>query len=233
MTTSKNLVSIIMSVYNSEDTIIASIESLIKQSYENIEILILDDASTDMTYEICKGYEADYSKVKVYNNIKNLGLTKSLNILIKKTKGNFIARQDADDTSKESRIENQYSFLVNHSLDACTTRANIKDTNKLTPNKSYYLPPKVAMKIKNPFIHGTLLIRKNILESVGLYDERFYYSQDYKLMADLIKKGYKVKIMKDSLYVLNMDGNISVNNKNEQKYYADCVRKNKKPKTTI
>lgn len=233
MTTNKNLISIIMSVYNSEDTIIASIESLVKQSYENIEILILDDASTDMTYEICKGYEVEYSKIKVYNNIKNLGLTKSLNILIKKTRGSIIARQDADDVSKESRIEEQHRFLVNHSLDACTTRANIKDTNKLTPSKSYYLPPKVVMKIKNPFIHGTLLIRKNILESVGLYDEEFYYSQDYKLMADLIKNGYKVKIMKDSMYILNMDGNISINNKKEQKYYADCVRRNKNPKTVI
>jgi len=85
------------------------------------------------------------------------------------------------------------------------------------------------MKIKNPYIHGTLLIKKSILEKVGNYDEDFYYSQDYKLMNDLLVNKFRVRILKQPLYYLNMKGNISVNNKIEQQYYADCVRNNQIP----
>ena len=85
------------------------------------------------------------------------------------------------------------------------------------------------MKIKNPFIHGTLVIKKEVIQKIGMYDERFYYSQDYKLMSDFLSKGYKVKILKEPLYYLNMKGNISVKNKVEQNYYAECVRKDINP----
>ena len=85
------------------------------------------------------------------------------------------------------------------------------------------------MKFKNPFIHGTLGIDKNLLNSLGNYDENFYYSQDYKLFMDLIDKGYKFKDIKKPLYILNMNDNISSLKQNQQKYYADCVRKGLKP----
>src|SRR5210317_249437 len=92
------LVSTVMSSYNSEKTISASIESILNQSYKNIELLIIDDCSTDNSYEILKEYELNYDSINVFRNNKNIGLTKSLNIILKKTKGKFIARQDADDT---------------------------------------------------------------------------------------------------------------------------------------
>ena len=61
---------------------------------------------------------------------------------------------------------------------------------------------------------------------MGGYDEKFYFAQDYKLMSDLISGNYNVRILKDPLYLLNQKNNISNINKFEQKYYADCVRKN-------
>ena len=94
------------------------------------------------------------------------------------------------------------------------------------PSLSYYLPIKLVSKYKNPFIHGTLIIKKNIFHLMGGYDEKFYFAQDYKLMSDLISGNYNVKILKDPLYLLNQKNNISNINKFEQKYYADCVRKN-------
>lgn len=74
------------------------------------------------------------------------------------------------------------------------------------------------------------MIKKTSILEVGKYNEKFYYSQDYKLMYDLIEKGYKVKIIKKPLYILNMEGNISIEKKDEQKYYAECVRRNTEPK---
>ena len=73
------------------------------------------------------------------------------------------------------------------------------------------------------------MLKRDVFKSVGFYDENFYYSQDFKLMKNLIENKYEVKIIKKVLYELNMENNISSSHKEEQKYYADCVRKNKNP----
>ena len=67
------------------------------------------------------------------------------------------------------------------------------------------------------------MIDKKTLEKIGKYDERFKYAQDFKLFSDLINSNVKIKTLNKSLYVLNMQNNISTNKKNEQQYYADCV----------
>ena len=177
-----------------------------------------------------KKYNNNSNNIRVFKNNENLGLTKSLNILLSKTKGNYIARQDSDDTSDITRIEDQLSFIKKNNINACTTRARSKQTGKILPKFSYYLPLKFVIKLKNPFIHGTLLIKRNIIDEAGLYNEKFYYSQDYKLMYDLVLRKHKIKIIKEPLYNLNMTNNISNINSQEQKYYADCVKKNIEPK---
>lgn len=224
------LVSVVMSVHNDERTVEKSIESILEQDYKNLEILLIDDGSTDKTYEICKKYSYSNNNVKLYQNNYNIGLTKSLNILIKKAEGYYIARQDADDISSSSRIRKQVQFMEMYDLDASTTRAFVMNSKKITPSKSYYLPKEFVMRIKNPYIHGTLIAKKEVLYNVGLYNENFYYSQDYKLMRDLLDNGYSLKILKEPLYYLNMEGNISVTHKEKQEYFADCVRKRTLPK---
>ncbi|MDA9732303.1 glycosyltransferase [Acidimicrobiaceae bacterium] len=230
MKNSQPLISVIMSAFNSEKSIGNALESIINQEYKNFEFLILDDFSTDNTYEIIQEYSKTDNRVRVYKNEKNIGLTKSLNILIKNSKGDYIARQDADDVSLKNRLDIQIERIIKKQLDFVISRATIKDTNKTIPGLSYYIPIKLAMKYKNPFIHGTLLINTNVIKSLGLYDENFFYSQDYKLFSDLMKSDYKYEFMKEKLYILNMENNISQLNKVEQEYYANCVRKNKTPK---
>ena len=221
-----DLISILMSVHNSSNTIEKSVQSILDQDYKNIEFLIMDDGSTDDTYEKLILLSEKNKNIILFKNTENIGLTKSLNILIKNSNGKILARQDGDDLSVRNRISTQYNYLKKLNLDFCTTRAFINDTNKKIPGYSYFLSPTILMKYKNPFIHGTLLLKKSIVEDVGFYDENFYYAQDYKLMKDLIKKNYKFKIINECLYFLNMKNNISTLNKDEQKYYAECVRKN-------
>ena len=81
------------------------------------------------------------------------------------------------------------------------------------------------MLYKNPFIHGTLLINKEVLNRIGNYNENFYFAQDFKLMKDLIDKKYEVGILNKVLYKLNMENNISNLKTDEQQYFADCARK--------
>ena len=223
-------VSVIMSVYNNEADVSDSIESIINQTYKNIELLIVDDGSKDSTLKICKEYAKQHKNIKLYENNKNIGLTKSLNKLINFTSGEYIARQDADDISNLKRIEKQLKFLHANNLDACCTRANIMNTKKIIPGLSFYIPIKMIINVKNPFIHGTLLIKKSILNKLGNYDERFFYSQDYRLMKNLVLSSYKVKTINETLYDLNMENNISNKFKDDQRYYSDCVKKDIDPK---
>ena len=233
MNYSKKLVSVIMPCFNCEKTVAASIESILNQTYQNIEILIIDDGSKDNTYEILKKFQSKNKNIRLFKNQDNLGLTKSLNILIEESKGEYIARQDSDDISVIDRISLQYEFMEQKELDFCSSRATILYSGKKIPRSSHYLPKKIVMKFKNPFIHGTLFIKKSILLDVGKYDENFYYAQDYKLMKTLIDNNYKFKIFRKPLYELNMENNISTNKRSEQNYYANCVKKNIIPELKV
>ena len=217
------LISVLLSVYNDDENIKKSIDSILSQSYKNIELLVIDDGSTDKTYEILNDIKD--SRLKIFRNKDNLGLTKCLNILIKKSQGQILARQDSDDISLPTRLEVQYNTLHKFELDACTTRAFIKNTKKSIPRFSYLLPVNFVIKYKNPFIHGTLMVRKNAVLNVGMYDENIKYAQDYKLFIELLKKKYKIKILKDKLYVLNMENNISSLKKEEQQDFFRKIQK--------
>ena len=221
MKMNNKLISVIMSVFNNEKDVNDAVKSILNQTYNNFEFLIMDDASEDDTLSILKNFKD--KRIKLFHNEQNIGLTKSLNVLISKSKGHFIARQDADDLSLKTRFEDQINVLQNKNVKACTTRAKIKNSKKIIPKWSFYIPQNIAIKYKNPFIHGTLMIDKETLEKIGKYDERFKYAQDFKLFTDLINSNVKIKTLNKSLYVLNMQNNISTNKKNEQQYYADCV----------
>ena len=217
------LISVLLSVYNDDKNIKKSIDSILSQSYKNIELLVIDDCSTDKTFGILK--EIKDSRIRIFRNKDNLGLTKSLNILINKSKGQIIARQDSDDISLPTRLEVQLNYLNKLRLDGCTSRAYIKNSKRSIPRFSHLLPLGFVIKYKNPFIHGTLMVRKNAVTDIGMYDENIEYAQDYKLFIELLKKNYKLKILNKKLYVLNMENNISSLRREEQKEFFRKIQK--------
>ena len=225
---SSQLVSVIMSVHNNEATVNTAIESILGQSYKNIELIITDDCSSDSSLSIIKKY-IDKKNVKLIENSENKGLTKSLNSMIKVAQGKFIARQDADDISLYNRIQVQVDLINKFNLDFVSSRAISLQTKKYIPNISFNLPYKFLIRYKNPFIHGTLIIKKNVLLELGNYDERFKYEQDYKLMIDALDKQYKYKVLRKPYYLLNTRNNISNLFRGEQKYFADCARNRLNP----
>ena len=225
---SSQLVSVIMSVHNNEATVNTAIESILGQSYKNIELIITDDYSSDNSLSIIKKY-INKKNVKLIENSENKGLTKSLNSMIKVAQGKFIARQDADDISLYNRIQVQVDLINKFNLDFVSSRAISLQTKKYIPNISFNLPYKFLIRYKNPFIHGTLIIKKNVLLELGNYDERFKYAQDYKLMIDALDKQYKYKVLRKPYYLLNTRNNISNLFRDEQKYFADCARNRLNP----
>ena len=209
----KNLISVLLPVFNAEKDINVAIQSILNQSYKDLELLIIDDGSTDNSYQICMNISEQDNRVKVFRNHNNLGLTKSLNLLINESNGKYLARQDADDWSEETRFEKQLKFMNDENIDVVYARSVRNDTQNIFPRLSYYLPLNFVLRYKNPLIHGTMLAKKNIIEKVGGYDEKFIYSQDYKLAFDLINLGFKLRIMKNVLYKSNFINNISTTKK--------------------
>ena len=110
MKTVKNKISVLLSVFNGEKTLQRSVESILTQSYEDFELLILDDGSDDATESICNSFVDD--RIKFFKLNHNQGLTKSLNYLASFAEGEFLARQDADDLSLNLRFEKQINLFL-------------------------------------------------------------------------------------------------------------------------
>jgi len=227
------LVSVIMSCHNNERYINKSIDSILNQSHRNIELIVIDDASTDNTLSILFSYEKSDARVRVFSNQENLGLTKSLNKLIKYVKGDYIARHDADDYSDSNRISLQLQYMQNsfsqvlgtfcYLIDDEGTELTIKKkpTNCDAINKTLIL--------KNCLIHGSVLIDYNKVGDDYYYDENYLYSQDYELWSRLSRK-YKINNLDLPLYYLRAHSNsiTSVNNFKQLNYAAKVALNNTK-----
>jgi|APSaa5957512535_1039671.scaffolds.fasta_scaffold06402_5 glycosyltransferase involved in cell wall biosynthesis len=218
------IISVIMPVFNGGDLLNKAIESILGQTFENFEFIIINDGSTDETAEVVRGYASSDSRI-IFIDQDNIGLTKSLNKAIKTSKGNYIARIDADDVSALNRFETQMEWMKGGKYDLCCSRTYLLNSNRISPGLSYYMPKRIQMFFRNPFIHGTFLIKRKALDIVGLYDEDFIYSQDYKLICDFYRNNLKIKYIKQPLYYTNTPpGSIGVSKKVEQNYFAERVK---------
>ncbi|MBL7196754.1 MAG: glycosyltransferase [Candidatus Omnitrophica bacterium] len=190
----KPRISVIMSVYNSERYLREAFESILNQTFSNFEFIIVDDGSTDKSWEMLKEFKVKDSRIKLIKNENNIGLTKSLNKALRICRGEYIARQDADDISLPNRLEKELSFLEkNREYGILGSAYREKDEEKDTVNK-----PKVMLCLRdkeirkniikfNPFCHSSVLFRKKIIGTIGYYNEQFKYSQDYELWFRILK----------------------------------------------
>lgn len=105
------LVSVVMPAYNANGYIRAAVDSILAQTYKNIEFIIVNDASTDETPQVLKAYAKQYPQIKVLNNKIRLGGPKSAARAMKHAKGEYIARMDADDITLPQRLEKQVEYL--------------------------------------------------------------------------------------------------------------------------
>lgn len=197
-------VTVLMAVYNGELFLREAIDSILKQTYTDFEFLILNDASNDSTLEILLSYTDQ--RIRIINNEKNLGLTKSLNKGLLLAKGKYIARQDADDVSDKKRFEKQVIFLEsNPRVVLLGTQARIID-EKSRVYKNQGEPKALSHKailyqflFENPFIHSSVMFRKNIIyDELKGYNETFVYNQDFELWSRVIKH-YEVSNLSETL----------------------------------
>jgi glycosyltransferase involved in cell wall biosynthesis len=186
-------VSVLMPAFNAEEYIAEAIESILNQSYEDFEFLIVEDGSTDATAEIVERYRAWDSRIKVFSNKENKGLVYSLNKGLRSSVGEYIARMDADDISVPHRLERQVNFMDSH-LDVVVSSAWMKTIGKKVEStwESPVTHEKIMTKLffHNCVYHPVSFIRKKVLDSLKLqYNQNFPKGQDYKLWVDLSEHG--------------------------------------------
>ena len=191
MDLNKAVVSIVIPVHNGEKYIKESIDSCLAQTYSNIEILVVDDKSTDSTLEILKGYG---EKITVLPVEKQNGLGNVINIGIRASKGKYIARMDADDIMYPDRIEKQVEYLENNP--SCVAVGGqidiINENSDITGHREYAQNDKDLKKNRflfQPFAHPAVTLRKSTLEEIGLYPEDMWKVEDVKLFLILSTKG--------------------------------------------
>lgn len=141
------LVSVIMPNYNSERFLKQTIESVLNQTYSNLELLIVDDCSTDNSITIIKQYQEKDNRVKLFENEINRGCAYSRNLALRKAKGEWIAFLDSDDLWKPEKLEKQLAFMVNNGYDFSYTKYNRVDENNIDL-KEVVSGPKVVTRRK-------------------------------------------------------------------------------------
>ncbi len=178
-------ISVILSVYNGEQHLAESIESILAQTLPDFEFLIINDGSSDGSARLVKKFRDP--RIRLIDRAENRGLTSSLNEAWKLAGGEFIARMDADDVSPPDRFEKQVSFLDRHEDHGIVgLRMEIIDQDGVTvecPEMS--CPHERIMEHifwDNPFVHSSLMMRNELLGEISGYDPRWRFAQDYDLV---------------------------------------------------
>jgi len=179
-----------MSVHNGGEYLKETIESVLNQTFNDFEFLIINDCSTDKTASILKKYAEQDPRIKIIDNPKNIGLTKSLNKGINQARGEYIARIDSGDKWKKNKLFLQNKFLERHPETILLgTQATMADQGKNTITYTKYPTDDKNIRLwflkgTNPFVHSSVIFKNNFF-----YNEKYYFAQDFELWSRLYFKG--------------------------------------------
>ena len=192
---SKPKISVIMSEYNTPpDYLRASIESILSQTFKDIEIIIVDDCGKNDLDSITEEYKD--KRIRVIKNNKNIGLVESLNKAIAVSKADILARMDTDDIADENRLEEQYNFMINHEeYSVIGTLANEFSKNSTTGvlGKPGEKTAK-SLAYGDSIIHPSVMMRKKDIQSVGGY-KNYKRAEDLSLWFELVMKGFRLFVI--------------------------------------
>lgn len=175
-----------MCVYNGETYLREAVDSILQQTFTDFEFVIVDDGSTDSSWQILTEYSIKDSRIVLIQNEKNLGLEKSLNKGLAATKGEYLARQDADDISLPERLQLQVNFLDTHqTVGAVGSSVEFIDRQGKVLGKQS-LPEdhnslQSLLLINNCLWHSSMTIRNSLLKELGGYNEQMLHAEDYDL----------------------------------------------------
>ena len=198
-------VSVVTSVYNGEEYLEECVDSILNQTFQNFEYIILNNGSTDGTARILQRYTDP--RLRIIHQ-ENLGISRSLNKGIDLSSSDLIAHLDADDYSMPQMLEKQVTFMKKYpDIVLCGSMWRELIGKKLSKQIVTFVETdqaiKKSMSLFNPFSHSAVIFRKKTFFTAGGYSERFKYSQDYDLWLRMLAFG-KTLILKEELAVVRM-----------------------------
>lgn len=214
MIKNKPLVSILITVYNGEELINKTIESLVSQTYSPIEIVVVDDGSADNSPDILKKLASSYPIIKLFFPGR-LGRSKALNYGLNKCQGRYIAINDADDFSKPTRIEKQVQFLEAHpEIGLLGTWKEIREGSKRWVNERPIEDQEIRKYFAKgqPIQHSSVMFRKEVLHKVGGYNEDIPFLLDRDIFLR-VANYTKMHQLPEPLIVIHRTTNQFFNNK--------------------
>jgi len=200
------LISVVIPTYNVGRFIEEAICSIMNQTYKNLEIIIVDDASTDNTYEIIKELSDIDHRIKLFRNDQNKRIVETLNYGIEQATGSLIARMDGDDVSMPTKIEAQYNFLMkNPGIDLVGVNVIIIDEEGAEIHNETYPSDfesiKEASRFVSPVSH-LWLTKSSVYKKVGKY--RIPSAEDLDFILRAIDNGFKLNNLREYLYKQRM-----------------------------
>jgi len=196
-------VSVICATNRLDELFFNMLESVKKQDYDNIEVIVVLDGQVAFDNRLTD------RNIKVLKNDKPLGLTASLNKAIAESAGYYIARVDAKDICEPDRISRQVLYLEGNGIDIVSCNVDVISENgrlvKIVKPPSTHEAIIKRMPRHNCFVHSSILVKKEVLQAVGSYNERFIYAQDYDLYLRLILKGCKFGVSPEILLHKRID----------------------------
>ncbi len=205
-----DVISVIMAVYNAEETLHEAMDSILQQTYEHIRFIVCDDASTDGSYAILEQYAQRDDRIVLIQNEKNSKLAFSLNHCLQYATGTYVARMDADDISVPDRFEKQVAFLKSHPEYDLVGTAMQRFNEEGTADIVYGPEPvdKNYMRKGTPFNHATIMTYKRVYDQLKGYTvaERTSRAQDLDLWFRFFAAGFNGFNLKEVLYLVREDG---------------------------
>jgi len=198
-------ISVLMAVFNTpENYLEMAVNSILAQSFADFEFLIVDDGSNALTKNKLEELASNDLRIRLLRLSKNKGLTVALNYGLKKARGEYIARQDADDISAPDRFSISLAYLdSNLSLAAAGTYVQQIGSKGELIAISHIQPDLSQLCRRNVLIHGSMFFRKKSLEMINGYNEKFKLSQDYELYLRMIKiHRLQIGVIPNQLYAL-------------------------------
>lgn len=198
MLNNMDLVSIVITVLNGQANIKRCLESVVNQTYQNLELVIFDDGSTDSTRQIILSFVSEHKgNVFKFDYIdQNIGRSTALNKCLERVTGKFIAIMDADDEMFPDRIALQVRYLNSNTSVSVVGGAQLMHLSD--GSTKINRPPqtdnliKAGLFVRTTMLHPTVMIRREFLVSNGIkYDPDFHLCEDYKLFVDLLYAGAK------------------------------------------
>jgi len=181
-------ISVVMSVYNGMPYLPQAVDSILGQTFRDLEFIVIDDGSTDASPTYLAASARRDPRLIVLRNPGNMGYTRSLNRGFGQARGRYLARQDADDLSLPERLELQVTYLeANPDVGLVGTFPRFIDEEGLERPSPHYpllvdsLQIHEALPDSNCFRHGSVVFRRRLIERVGLYDPDLEPSEDYDL----------------------------------------------------